>query len=92
MNPLNFIDITSIAVVLLVVGSIGIILLRKPLDKLIMLSLTDAGLFLAMVAFQYLDITFLVALLSPLSIIVFLLSLLKVNEIRSKNLEGNGNV
>ena len=53
MNPLNFIDITSIAVVLLVVGSIGIILLRKPLDKLIMLSLTDAGLFLAMVAFQY---------------------------------------
>jgi energy-converting hydrogenase A subunit D len=84
MNPLDFINITSIATVLLVVGAIGVILLRKPLDKLIMLSLTDAGLFLAMVAFQYLDIALLVALLSPLSIVVFLLSLIKVNELRQK--------
>ena len=43
MNPLNFIDITSIAVILLLVGTIGVILLKKPLDKLIMLSLLDAG-------------------------------------------------
>jgi energy-converting hydrogenase A subunit D len=92
MNPLDFINITSIATVLLVVGAIGVILLRKPLDKLIMLSLTDAGLFLAMVAFQYLDIALLVALLSPLSIVVFLLSLIKVNELRQKNLEESENV
>ena len=87
MNPLNFVDITSIAVILLLVGTIGVILLKKPLDKLIMLSLLDAGFFLAMVAFQYLDIAFLVALLSPLSIIVFLLSIIKVDEIRHRNLE-----
>ncbi|KZX12586.1 EhaD family protein [Methanobrevibacter curvatus] len=84
MYILEFVNLTNISLLLMFVGSLGIIFLSKPLDKVIMLSLLEAGFFAAVVAFKYLDVAFVIALLSPISIIVFLMSFIKINEIRSK--------
>ncbi|MDR1819973.1 MAG: EhaD family protein [Methanobrevibacter sp.] len=92
MNILDFITLTNVSISLMVIGALGIMFLVKPLDKIIMLSLLEAGLFGAVVSFKYLDVAFIMALLSPISIIVFLLSLIKINEIRSKKVKGEDNV
>lgn len=92
INIINYINITSISAILLIIGTIGVILLKKPLDKIIMLSLVDTGLFLTVVAAQYLDVALIIAILSPLSIIIFLLSFIKVNQIRKNKIEGEGHV
>jgi energy-converting hydrogenase A subunit D len=76
--------ISLISIALMVIGAFGIILLSKPLDKIIMFSILEGGFFLAIVAFKYLDVALVVALLGPLSIIVFLLPVIKINEIRKK--------
>ena len=52
-----------------------------------MVSILEAGLFLAIVNFKYLDVAFLTAVLDPLSIIVFLLALIKINEVRKSKLK-----
>ena len=69
---LEFIDLTTISIALMIIGAIGVVLLKKPLDK---------------VSFKYLDVAFLTAVLDPLSIIVFLLALIKINEVRKSKLE-----
>ena len=84
---LEFIDLTTISIALMIIGAIGVVLLKKPLDKVIMVSILEAGLFLAIVSFKYLDVAFLTAVLDPLSIIVFLLALIKINEVRKSKLE-----
>ena len=84
---LEFIDLTTISIALMIIGAIGVVLLKKPLDKVIMVSVLEAGLFLAIVSFKYLDVAFLTAVLDPLSIIVFLLALIKINEVRKSKLE-----
>ena len=84
---LEFIDLTTISIALMVIGAIGVVLLKKPLDKVIMVSILEAGLVLAIVSFRYLDVAFLTAVLDPLSIIVFLLALIKINEVRKSKLE-----
>ena len=72
----EFIDLTTISIALMIIGAIGVVLLKKPLDKVIMVSVLEAGLFLAIVSFRYLDVAFITAVLDPLSIIVFLLACL----------------
>ena len=84
---LVFINLTTISIALMIIGAIGVVLLKKPLDKVIMVSILEAGLFLAIVNFKYLDVAFLTAVLDPLSIIVFLLALIKINEVRKSKLE-----
>ena len=84
---LEFIDLTTISIALMIIGAIGVVLLKKPLDKVIMVSILEAGLFLAIVNFKYLDVAFLTAVLDPLSIIVFLLALIKINEVRKSKLK-----
>ena len=84
---LEFIDLTTISIALMIIGAIGVVLLKKPLDKVIMVSVLEAGLFLAIVSFKYLDVAFLTAVLDPLSIIVFLLALIKINEVRKSMLD-----
>lgn len=84
---LEFIDLTTISIALMIIGAIGVVLLKKPLDKVIMVSILEAGLFLAIVGFKYLDVAFLTAVLDPLSIIVFLLALIKINEVRKSKLK-----
>ena len=84
-----FVLIVSIA--LMVIGAFGIIFLKKPLDKVIMFSMFDAGFVLAIVLFKYLDVAMFAALIGPLSTVVFILAIVKINEIR-KNKIASGDI
>lgn len=77
-----------ISMALMVIGALGIILLKKPLDKVIMFSILDAGFVLAVVLFKYLDVALFAALIGPLSTVVFILAVVKINEIRKKKIAG----
>ena len=79
--------VSIIAIALMVIGAFGIIFLKKPLDKVIMFTILDAGFVLAVVLFKYLDVAMFAALAGPLSTLVFILSIVKVNDIRKKKLE-----
>ena len=79
--------ILIIAMALMVIGAFGIIFLKKPLDKVIMFSILDAGFVLVVVAFKYLDVAMFAALVDPLSTLVFILAIVKIKEIRQKKLD-----
>lgn len=79
--------VSIIAIALMVIGAFGIIFLKKPLDKVIMFTIIDAGFILVVVLFKYLDVAMFAALVDPLSTLVFILAIVKVNEIRKNKLE-----
>ncbi len=79
--------VSIIAIALMVIGAFGIIFLKKPLDKVIMFSILDAGFVLVVVLFKYLDVAMFAALAGPLSTLVFILSIVKINEIRKNKIE-----
>ena len=83
--------ILIIAMALMVIGAFGIIFLIKPLDKVIMFSILDAGFVLVVVAFKYLDVAMFAALVDPLSTLVFILAIVKINEIRKNKVSGELN-
>ena len=78
--------VSIIAIALMLIGTLGVVLLKKPLDKVIMFSILDAGFVLAIVLFKYLDVAMFAALAGPLSTLVFILSIVKINEIRKKKI------
>ena len=78
--------VSIIAIALMVIGAFGIIFLKKPLDKVIMFSILDAGFVLVSVLFKYLDVAMFAALAGPLSTLVFILSIVKIKEIRKNKL------
>ena len=75
-----------ISMALMVIGAFGIIFLKKPLDKIIMFDILDAGFVLALVLFKYLDVALFAALAGPLSTLVFILSIVKIKEIRTNKI------
>ena len=79
--------VSIIAIALMLIGTFGVVMLRKPLDKVIMFSILDAGFVLAIVLFKYLDVAMFAALADPLSTLVFILAIVKINEIRKKKME-----
>ncbi|MER2013192.1 DUF2108 domain-containing protein [Methanobrevibacter sp.] len=79
--------VSIIAIALMIIGSFGIIFLKKPLDKVIMFSILDAGFVLVIVLFKYLDVAMFAALAGPLSTLVFILAIVKIKEIRQKKLD-----
>ena len=79
--------VSIIAIALTVIGAFGIIFLKKPLDKVIMFTILDAGFVLVVVLFKYLDVAMFAALADPLSTLVFILAIVKVNDIRKNKLE-----
>ncbi|WP_296884536.1 DUF2108 domain-containing protein [uncultured Methanobrevibacter sp.] len=79
--------VSIIAIALMIIGVLGIILLKKPLDKVIMFSILDAGFLLSVVLFRYLDVALFVALSGPLSTLVFIMAIVKIKEIRAKKVE-----
>ena len=84
--------VSIIAIALMLIGTFGIIFLKRPLDKVIMFSILDAGFVLALVLFKYLDVAMFAALAGPLSTLVFILSIVKINEIRkNKVISGEAN-
>ena len=79
--------VSIIAIALMIIGALGIILLKKPMDKVIMFSILDAGFLLTVVLFKYLDVALFIALSDPLSTLVFIMAIVKIKEIRSKKVE-----
>ena len=79
--------VSLIAIALMFIGSFGIIFLEKPLDKVIMFSILDAGFVLVIVMFKYLDVALFAALAGPLSTLVYILAIVKIKEIRQKKLD-----
>ena len=75
-----------IAIALMLIGALGVIFLKKPLDKVIMFSIMDLGFVLVIVLFKYLDVAMFAALVGPLSTLIFILSIVKINEIRKKKI------
>ena len=80
--------VSIIAIALMIIGTFGIIFLKKPLDKVIMFSILDAGFVLVVVLFKYLDVAMFAALVGPLSTLVFILAIVKINEIRKNKMIG----
>lgn len=78
--------VSIIAMALMLIGAFGVIFLKKPLDKVIMFSILDAGLVLVIVLFKYLDVALFAALAGPLSTLIFILAIVKIKEIREKKL------
>ncbi|RBQ23808.1 hypothetical protein ALNOE001_06970 [Candidatus Methanobinarius endosymbioticus] len=85
MIPLDFLNITWISIILMIIGALGIIWLIKPIDKLIMFSVMEVGFLLVVVSFKYLDVALVIALFGPISTVTFLLSIIKINDIRKRN-------
>ena len=79
--------VSIVAMALMAIGAFGIIFLKKPLDKVIMFTILDAGFVLVVVLFKYLDVAMFAALADPLSTLVFILAIVKINEIRKRKLE-----
>ena len=76
--------VSIIAIALMLIGAFGVILLKKPLDKVIMFSIMDAGFLLVVVLFRYLDVAMFVAMSDPLSILNFIMAIVKIKEIRQR--------
>ncbi len=74
----------------MLIGSIGVIVLPKPLDKVIMFALLQAGFIGTVVAAKYLDVAMAAAIFDPIATVIFLMAIIKLNEIRVKkrDLEG----
>lgn len=79
--------VSIVAIALMVIGSFGIIFLKRPFDKVIMFSILDAGFVLAVVLFKYLDVALFIALADPIATIVYLVSVVKIKEIRTRKVE-----
>ena len=76
--------VSIIAIALMLIGAFGVILLKKPLDKVIMFSIMDAGFLLVVVLFRYLDVAMFVALSDPLCTLFFIMAIVKIKEIRQR--------
>jgi energy-converting hydrogenase A subunit D len=84
MPFLDFINITYVSAVVLIIGSVGIIALPKPIDKVIMFTLLQGGFLGMVIAAKYLDVAMAVALFDPISTVIFLIGITKLDEIRKK--------
>lgn len=76
--------VSIIAIALMLIGALGVILLKKPLDKVIMFSIMDAGFLLVVVLFRYLDVAMFVALSDPFCTLIFIMAIVKIKEIRQR--------
>ena len=76
--------VSIIAIALMLIGAFGVILLKKPFDKVIMFSIMDAGFLLVVVLFRYLDVAMFVALSDPLCTLIFIMAIVKIKEIRQR--------
>ena len=79
--------VSIIAIALMLIGAFGVIFLKKPLDKVIMFSIMDAGFLLVVVLFKYLDVAMFVALSDPLCNLIFIMAIVKIKEIRQRKLK-----
>lgn len=84
---LDFVNLTTISAALTLIGTVGIIALPKPLDKVIMFALLQGGFIGMIIAAKYLDVAMAAAIFDPISIIILLIGIIKLNEVRKKKEE-----
>ena len=84
MPVLDIINITNVSAAVLIIGSIGIIALPKPIDKVIMFALLQGGFVGTIVAAQYLDVAMAAAIFDPIATVIFLIGIIKLDEVRKK--------
>ncbi len=84
MPVLDFINLTYVSAAVTIIGSIGIIVLPKPIDKVIMFSLLQGGFIGMIAAAKYLDVAMAAAIFDPIATIILLIALIKLDEIRKK--------
>ncbi len=87
MPIFDFINLTYVAAAVAIIGSLGIIALPKPIDKVIMFSLLQAGFIGMIVSAKYLDVAMAAALFDPIATVIFLIGIIKLDEIRKKKQE-----
>jgi energy-converting hydrogenase A subunit D len=84
---LDFVNLTTVSAALTLIGTVGIIALPKPLDKVIMFALLQGGFIGMIVAAKYLDVAMAAAIFDPIATIILLIGIIKINEVRKKNQE-----
>jgi energy-converting hydrogenase A subunit D len=81
---LDLINLTTVSAGVLLIGAAGIIMLKKPLDKVIMFSLLQGGFIGMIVSAKYLDVAMVAAIFDPVSTVIMLIAITKLDEIRKK--------
>ena len=81
---LDLINLTNVSAGVLLIGATGIIMLKKPLDKVIMFTLLQGGFIGIIVSAKYLDVAMVAAIFDPISTIIMLIAITKLDEIRKK--------
>lgn len=72
------------------IGAIGVAALPKPIDKVIMFALLQAGFIGTVVAAKYLDVAMAASIFDPIATVIFLMAIIKLNEIRVKKRSQEG--
>ncbi|MCG2828397.1 DUF2108 domain-containing protein [Methanothermobacter sp. K4] len=83
MNPLDLINLTNTGIFVIFTGAAGIILLPRPLDKIIMFSLLQGGFVMVLAAARYLDVATAAALFDPISTVILLMAVMRINDVRA---------
>jgi energy-converting hydrogenase A subunit D len=81
---LDLINLTTVSAGVLLIGAAGIIMLKKPLDKVIMFTLLQGGFIGMIVSAKYLDVAMVAAIFDPISTVIMLIAITKLDEIRKK--------
>lgn len=84
---LEWINITTVSAAVMIIGTAGIIVLPKPVDKVIMLALLQAGFIGTIVAAKYLDVAMAAAIFDPIATVIFLIGITKIQDIRNQKQE-----
>jgi energy-converting hydrogenase A subunit D len=90
---LEWINLTTVSAAVLLIGTVGIIALPKPVDKVIMFALLQGGFIGTIVAAKYLDVAMAAAIFDPIATVIFLIGITKIQDIRNqKQEEEEGNL
>ncbi|MDI6644099.1 MAG: DUF2108 domain-containing protein [Methanobacteriaceae archaeon] len=90
---LELVSLTTVSAAVMLIGAIGIILLPKPVDKVIMFALLQGGFIGTIAAAKYLDVAMAAAVFDPISTVILLIAIIKINEVRErKKSQEDGNL
>lgn len=84
---LDLVNLTTVSAGIALIGAAGIIMLPKPMDKVIMLGILEAGFIGMIVSAKYLDVAMAGAIFDPISTIILLIAITRINEIREKKIK-----
>jgi len=89
---LDLINLTTVSAAVALIGAAGLIMLPKPIDKVIMLAVLEGGFIGMVVAAKYLDVAMVAAIFDPISTVILLMAIIKINDIRRKKSQEEGAV